>query len=228
VPSRIIIAEDDEGLAYMLDHFLKRAGHQAKVFTSALVAWDSFKVEPRPRLLITDLVFPAKQPNGVALAAHASRQYPRLPVTFVTGDTDVASRVRGTTDGPILAKPIDVDTLMQHVAYLAPLDSGVPASNDTDALKRDWQRADILAALQQRGFTLKSLSIAYGYHPTAPSIALKRPWPAVERIIADALGTTAPVVWPSRYDLSGQAHREQTRKPSRRKVRHMSTHQCAG
>jgi lambda repressor-like predicted transcriptional regulator len=41
--------------------------------------------------------------------------------------------------------------------------------------------------------------VANGYHPTAAGKALKQPWPAVEALIAAALGVTPGVIWPSRY-----------------------------
>jgi Ner family transcriptional regulator len=63
----------------------------------------------------------------------------------------------------------------------------------------DWHPADVLAALKKRGKSLAGISIAHGYHPTAAGKALKRPWPAMERTIADELGLTPEEIWPSRY-----------------------------
>lgn len=64
----------------------------------------------------------------------------------------------------------------------------------------DWHPADVLAALKKRGHTLAGLSTANGYHPTAAGKALKRPWPAVELLIANAIGVSPHVIWPTRYD----------------------------
>ena len=63
----------------------------------------------------------------------------------------------------------------------------------------DWHPADILAALKKRGKSLAGLSVANGYHPTAAGKALKRRWPALEAIIAEALGLQPAQIWPSRY-----------------------------
>lgn len=68
----------------------------------------------------------------------------------------------------------------------------------------DWHPADVLAALKKRGHSLAGLSVANGYHPTAAGKALKQPWPAVERILADALGLAPQAIWPSRYDGDGE------------------------
>jgi Ner family transcriptional regulator len=67
----------------------------------------------------------------------------------------------------------------------------------------DWHPADVLAALKKRGQSLAGLSVAHGYHPTAAGKALKQAWPAVERILADALGVRPQMIWPSRYDSEG-------------------------
>jgi Ner family transcriptional regulator len=63
----------------------------------------------------------------------------------------------------------------------------------------DWHPADILAALKKRGHSLAGLSAAHGYHPTAAGKALKRPWPALEVLIAEAIGIPPQQIWPGRY-----------------------------
>ena len=67
----------------------------------------------------------------------------------------------------------------------------------------DWHPADVLAALKKRGHSLAGLSVANGYHPTAAGKALKQPWPALERLVAEAIGVTPQEIWPSRYDAEG-------------------------
>ncbi len=64
---------------------------------------------------------------------------------------------------------------------------------------KDWHPADVIAALRKRGFTLAGLSIANEYHPTAAGKALRQSWPAMELIIAKALGLDARAIWPQRY-----------------------------
>jgi Ner family transcriptional regulator len=71
----------------------------------------------------------------------------------------------------------------------------------------DWHPADVLAALKKRGHSLAGLSVANGYHPTAAGKALKQPWPAIERLLADAIGVAPQEIWPSRYDTEGTPRR---------------------
>lgn len=79
-----------------------------------------------------------------------------------------------------------------------------PAMNTQQKAKQqDWHRADIKAALEKAGWTLRKLSIARGYSPGALCNPLNVPWPKGERIIADALGITPQAIWPSRYHEDG-------------------------
>ena len=91
------------------------------------------------------------------------------------------------------------------------------AMQSKHAHRRDWHPADIMAALRKtprepgskRGWTLRALSHHHGYSANAVSEALRRPWPAVERLIADTLGMEPWDIWPSRYDRSHQPKRGQ-------------------
>lgn len=74
-----------------------------------------------------------------------------------------------------------------------------------NAKQQDWHRADIKAALEKAGWTLRKLAIARGYCPGALRNPLNVPWPKGERIIADALGTTPQAIWPTRYREDGMS-----------------------
>ncbi len=76
--------------------------------------------------------------------------------------------------------------------------------NTSSELPADWHPADILAALKKRGHSLAGLSVSNGYHPTAAGKALKQSWPAMERLVATALGVAPQTIWPSRYDQNGR------------------------
>lgn len=64
---------------------------------------------------------------------------------------------------------------------------------------QDWHRADIKAALEKKGITLRMLSINSGLGRDTIKNALDRKWPKGERIIANAIGVPPSVIWPSRY-----------------------------
>lgn len=68
----------------------------------------------------------------------------------------------------------------------------------------DWHKADIIAALHKRNWTLRRLSVAHGYSPTSLANVLRKPYPNFERIIADTLNLHPMEIWPSRYSYDGQ------------------------
>lgn len=86
------------------------------------------------------------------------------------------------------------------------------------ASPKDWHRADIVAALRKAGWSLRRLATHHGYaSPTTLSVAMDRPWPKGQQLIADAIGIDPAKIWPSRYqdkDNTGahKGHRETAEK----------------
>lgn len=73
-------------------------------------------------------------------------------------------------------------------------------SNDTKKTAEDWHRADIIAALHKKGWSLRQLSSQHGYSQGSTlKNALDRPWLKGERIIADAIGVPAEEIWAERF-----------------------------
>lgn len=73
-------------------------------------------------------------------------------------------------------------------------------SDSKKAALKDWHRADIVAALRKAGWSLRRLATHHGYaSPTTLTTALARHWPKGERLIAEAIGTEAAEIWPTRY-----------------------------
>ncbi len=85
-----------------------------------------------------------------------------------------------------------------------------PIPQEEDGIA-DWHPADIQAALKKRGYSLAGLSVTAGYHPTAAGKALKRSWPAVEALIAKAIGIAPQEIWPTRYRSVADLAPEQER-----------------
>lgn len=65
--------------------------------------------------------------------------------------------------------------------------------------KQDWHKALIVAHLHMKGTSLRQLAAENELYPTALSVALIRPWPKAEGIIAHAIGVTPSEIWPARY-----------------------------
>ena len=62
---------------------------------------------------------------------------------------------------------------------------------------------NIKAAIRIGGQTMAALSRKNGYQASAVRKTLRQPWPAVEKIIASAIGKKPQEIWPSRYDADG-------------------------
>jgi Ner family transcriptional regulator len=76
-----------------------------------------------------------------------------------------------------------------------------------------WHPADIVAALRKRGWSLRRLSVHHGYSPTVLAVALRRPWPQGEGLIAAAIGVAPAELWPERYGADGCSCRRPGYRP---------------
>lgn len=64
----------------------------------------------------------------------------------------------------------------------------------------NWHRADIIAELRKKGWSMRQLAFSHGYkNGSALKTALDRPWPKGESMIAAALGVSPEIIWPERY-----------------------------
>lgn len=81
---------------------------------------------------------------------------------------------------------------------------GMPTIDTTKKpVPQDWHRADIKAALEKKGWSLRRLASANDYSPKSLAMVLSRQWPAGEALIAEVIGVPAPRIWPTRYDRNG-------------------------
>jgi Ner family transcriptional regulator len=63
----------------------------------------------------------------------------------------------------------------------------------------DWHRADVVAALHKKGWSLRALSRANGLSDGTLKSALDAPYLKAEAIIAAAIGVEPDAIWPKRY-----------------------------
>lgn len=64
---------------------------------------------------------------------------------------------------------------------------------------QDWHRADIVAALHKKGWSLRKLAEAHNIHPSTLKSALDKSYPKSEKIIAAAIGVPAETIWAKRF-----------------------------
>ena len=71
--------------------------------------------------------------------------------------------------------------------------------------RKGWHREEIKARLRQRGWSFRRIGRYYGYkdHRT-PGDVLRRPWPFMEKVIAEILDVSPSTIWPERYTRDGR------------------------
>lgn len=80
----------------------------------------------------------------------------------------------------------------------------------------DWHPADIVAALRKAGGrSLRQLSKDNGYAETTLRHAIRRPYPAAEKIISAEIGVHPAVIWPTRYDSDGVSKHTKRGRPKK-------------
>lgn len=114
--ARILLAEDDEALATLLDYNLRRAGYDVRLAADgdeALTALD----EEAPDLVVLDWMLPGVSGLEICRRIRARPQTRDLPVIIVTARGEEEDRVRGLDTGAddYMAKPLSVAELMARI-----------------------------------------------------------------------------------------------------------------
>ncbi len=65
----------------------------------------------------------------------------------------------------------------------------------------DWHREDIKAELNKRGISMAELGRENGLGCGTVKNALDKHYKNGEKLIADAIGVTPQIIWPSRYQV---------------------------
>lgn len=63
----------------------------------------------------------------------------------------------------------------------------------------DWHRADILAELRKKGWSLRSLASEGNVSYNTLKTVLDKPYPKMERLVANAIGVAPEVIWAGRF-----------------------------
>jgi FixJ family two-component response regulator len=120
--SSVFIVDDDHQLLDSLVALLRGRGFQVHAFSTAR----SFRQFYRPEMsgcLVLDTRMPRQ--DGLDFYKQLLRDGKRLPVIFVSAQADVTMAVAAMKTGAIdfLEKPIDYDTLLDHVQQALALDA---------------------------------------------------------------------------------------------------------
>lgn len=78
------------------------------------------------------------------------------------------------------------------------------------------RRAWIVFMLRLRGTSLRQLSLADNKHSNSYAVALWKPYPNGEKVIASALQMDPAQIWPERYDSDGAPIKKQRGRPRKK------------
>src|SRR5262249_42018527 len=112
----IVLVEDQEALRHVIGRHLKRCGYRLHVFGSAdELRAKAATLEPRPDLLLPDVVLPGR--TGVELAPAVAPLWPGLRVLFMSGYTaDVTiDAMQSVTDEMLISKPFRPAELTRRI-----------------------------------------------------------------------------------------------------------------
>ena len=106
---RILLVEDDAGVAALVSEMLKELGYDVAHAPSAAVALDMLEAEPEVDFVFSDMVMPGGM-NGMELAREVARRRPDLPILLTTGFSEAAEAA--AHEGlRLLLKPYRIEAL---------------------------------------------------------------------------------------------------------------------
>jgi two-component system OmpR family response regulator len=156
---RILLVEDERGIADFVERALRAQGHDVDVAGDGL-AGERGALGDEPDLVILDVMLPRL--SGLEVLARIRRVKPALPVIMLTARAEVADKVRGLDAGATdyITKPFSVEELLARVR--AHLRTPAPASPtrlgaagiDMDLLGREVTRDGVRVHLSAKEFDL--------------------------------------------------------------------------
>ncbi len=110
---RIMIVEDDPGIAFLERETFERAGFEVKDFALGQPALECIARCESPALLVLDYLLPDM--TGADIVTELGDRIPALPVVMVTGypDPAIAEQVRAAGVRDYISKDVDLKFLDQ-------------------------------------------------------------------------------------------------------------------
>ena len=112
----VLVVEDDTGVRISACRALRASGYEVLSAVSGVDGWRIFEEhQPRPQLLLTDVVMP--EMGGRELAARVHDLAPEVPILFMSGYTGEASpEADGAKPGSnLIQKPFSAEVLVRKV-----------------------------------------------------------------------------------------------------------------
>jgi DNA-binding NtrC family response regulator len=121
MPARIVVAHDDAEFVQNTVTALRDAGYDVAAFADSMSALAALEVAYRVEVLITRVLFPQGQPNGVALGLMARAKRPGIKVLFVALP-DMLEHTEGV--GEFLPAGVTASEIMKTVRKMLAVQDG--------------------------------------------------------------------------------------------------------
>jgi DNA-binding response OmpR family regulator len=93
-PLRLLIVEDDEDIAHLLAHSVRKAGFQASVMFSGSSVLARLRESP-PDLLLLDVMLPGLDGRDICRAMRSDPRTQAIPIIMITARAEEGDRVTG-------------------------------------------------------------------------------------------------------------------------------------
>src|SRR5215203_2755370 len=91
---RVLIVEDDEDIAHLLAHSVRKAGFEAAVMLSGAGVLARVREHP-PDLLLLDVMLPGLDGRDICRALRADARTRTVPIIMITARAEEAERIAG-------------------------------------------------------------------------------------------------------------------------------------
>ncbi|HTA18641.1 MAG TPA: response regulator [Polyangia bacterium] len=113
---RILVVEDDRDIRESLDEVLRDAGYAPVLAANGLEALQHLRTSALPSVIILDLMMPVMDGREFRAIQLGDERLRAIPTILLTAHAKPADAMSGMGDIVFLAKPVDLDRLLDTVA----------------------------------------------------------------------------------------------------------------
>ncbi len=111
---KVLIADDEKGVRYVIKCTLEKEGHEVLEADNGYEAINIIR-EELPDLVILDLQMPELNGQEVAKKIREDKKTSDIPIFISTGQEDSKSKFNGLNIQYFIPKPYDVDILLEKI-----------------------------------------------------------------------------------------------------------------
>jgi CheY-like chemotaxis protein len=113
---QVLIVEDDRDIRESLDEVLRDAGYAPVLAANGVEALQHLRASAVPSVIILDLMMPVMDGREFRAIQLGDQRLRAIPTILLTAHAKPADAMAGMGDVIFLAKPVDLDRLLDTVA----------------------------------------------------------------------------------------------------------------